>query len=451
MGSRAAKSIWLIAFFVAVSILSIQVIPLWIGDEIDAIRQHLDQVEVPAIRQLQDMRTAYLLQFSDQLQTKTSGNRAYLEEFYEHQAEVTSGLKRLHDLCTSMPAAAIEAESRLEKSLRAWMKESERHQSMPVELWQNPEHRLKDDMLIRPTNENFAELETQISSNIEKDLSAERALHEKQANAMALVSGLGFIAFIAVMVLAFRLIKALHEAESLRREAQAATAARDEVLRIVSHDLRNPVNIVSIAGNQLADGSISEQQRHKFIEMVRRATARMNNLIQTLLDVGKIQSGRALVLHVTANDVHSILTEACEFAQLDASSKSIRIACENRAGSAVVSMDRDKVLQVLGNLIGNAIKFTPSNGGITVSCSIADGSCEFAVSDTGPGIPPQDQSKIFDSYWQSRKTAHLGTGLGLAIAKRIVEEHGGRIWVESEPGHGSTFAFSLPIRLAQAS
>ena len=156
-------------------------------------------------------------------------------------------------------------------------------------------------------------------------------------------------------------------------------------------------------------------------------------------------------MNVSPNDVASILAEACEFAQVEARSKSIKIVCENRAGAAVVNIDREKVLQVLMNLIGNAIKFTPSKGRVSISSSMVDGSCKFSLRDTGPGISPDEQSKIFDAYWQSRKTAHLGTGLGLAIAKRIVEEHRGRIWVESELGHGSTFAFMLPMGLPKAS
>ena len=451
MGTRATQFIWLTAGFVAFSILSILVVPLWIGHKIEAVRQMIDQTDLSAIHQLQSIRTSYLLQFSDQLRAKTFGDSEAAARFYQDRADVASGLEQLHAVSASMTPHITEMEARFEKSLGAWMAESDLHQSTRVQTWLNPEHQLKDDALIKAVNDDLSELERLLGSNIENDTSTERTLARVLTNTVFLLSALGFIAFIGVMLLAFCLIKALRQAELLRREAEDATSARDEILRIVSHDLRNPVNIVSIAGDQLADTTINEQERRKFVEVVQRATKRMNNLIQTLLDVGKTQSGTPFVLNVAPNDVASILAEACEFAQVEARSKSIKIVCENRAGAAVVNIDREKVLQVLMNLIGNAIKFTPSKGRVSISSSMVDGSCKFSLRDTGPGISPDEQSKIFDAYWQSRKTAHLGTGLGLAIAKRIVEEHRGRIWVESELGHGSTFAFMLPMELAKAS
>jgi signal transduction histidine kinase len=103
------------------------------------------------------------------------------------------------------------------------------------------------------------------------------------------------------------------------------------------------------------------------------------------------------------------------------------------------------VLQVFGNLIGNAIKFTPKGGEIRILTSLDNGEVRFTVADSGPGIPPEHLSHVFDRYWQAKSTAKLGTGLGLSIAKGIVEAHGGRIWVESPPGYGAQFNFTLPL------
>ena len=109
-----------------------------------------------------------------------------------------------------------------------------------------------------------------------------------------------------------------------------------------------------------------------------------------------------------------------------------------------VAADRDRVLQVFGNLLGNAIKFTPAGGTVTIG-AVNDGvEVRFSVCDTGPGIPPEHVPHVFDRYWQAKSTAKLGTGLGLSIAKGIVEAHAGRIWVESEPGRGASFIFTLP-------
>jgi Signal transduction histidine kinase len=109
-----------------------------------------------------------------------------------------------------------------------------------------------------------------------------------------------------------------------------------------------------------------------------------------------------------------------------------------------VSSDRERVLQVFANLIGNAIKFTPKGGAIRILAGVEDSNIRFIVADTGPGIPPEHLNHVFDRYWQAKSTAKLGTGLGLSIAKGIVEAHGGRIWVESPPNQGAQFNFTLP-------
>jgi len=117
---------------------------------------------------------------------------------------------------------------------------------------------------------------------------------------------------------------------------------------------------------------------------------------------------------------------------------------DDRAHRESVHCDRRRAARILSNLIGNAIKFTPSGGGIVVGTRARDGEVCFTVSDTGPGIPPEDVPRIFDRHWQGRNNERSGFGLGLAIARRLVEVHGGRIWVESGSAPGATFSFTLP-------
>jgi len=124
--------------------------------------------------------------------------------------------------------------------------------------------------------------------------------------------------------------------------------------------------------------------------------------------------------------------------------KSIELRCDKPPLLPMVKADKHRILQVLSNLIDNAIKFTPEGGRITVACELRENHVRFTVRDTGRGIEPEHLNKIFDLFWQAKATAHMGSGFGLAIAKAIIEQHGGTIWVESKPGLGSSFIFTLP-------
>src|SRR5262249_54571653 len=146
-------------------------------------------------------------------------------------------------------------------------------------------------------------------------------------------------------------------------------------------------------------------------------------LIQELLDVGKMEAGRPLGIRPEFHDVRSIAEEAYESAQLAAARKSIQFTSEVANDVTTVYADRQRVLQVLSNLIDNAMKFTPEGGQITMTCSLLNDDVRFEVSDTGIGIAPEDQPRIFEVYRQVGRTHHPGVGLGLAIAKRIIEEH----------------------------
>jgi signal transduction histidine kinase len=129
---------------------------------------------------------------------------------------------------------------------------------------------------------------------------------------------------------------------------------------------------------------------------------------------------------------------------MQAEAKSVELKAQIPETTSSVSADRHRILQVLSNLLDNAIKFTPEGGRVTVGCAHTANCVRFAVSDTGPGISEADISKLFDLFWQAKLTAHMGSGIGLAVAKAIVEQHGGKIWAESNPGVGATFFFTVP-------
>jgi signal transduction histidine kinase len=167
-------------------------------------------------------------------------------------------------------------------------------------------------------------------------------------------------------------------------------------------------------------------------------------LIGDLLDVASIEAGR-LFVEPRREPVRPIIQEALSACLEPAREKSLRIDHELTVPDIDVVCDRERVLQVLGNLVGNAIKFTPDGGLVHVTVEELDDEVMFAVRDSGIGVSPKQLPHIFDRFWQATPKARLGSGLGLTIAKGVVEALGGRIWVESRPGEGTTFFFTLPL------
>jgi len=232
--------------------------------------------------------------------------------------------------------------------------------------------------------------------------------------------------------------------DGLYDEAQRIIDAREEILRIVAHDLRNPLNTISMATTLLIDEPGQDPARVGPLRIIKRSGERMNHLIQDLLSVTTIEAGR-LSIAPQKMSVGELLEEALETLGPLAREKSITFDVTGADDLPAVRADHARVLQVISNLVGNAIKFTPAGGSITLSAIRADGRVQFSVTDTGPGIPPAQIPRLFGKFWQAKRGDGRGVGLGLAIARGIVEAHGGTIEVQSEIGKGSVFSFALPI------
>jgi signal transduction histidine kinase len=230
--------------------------------------------------------------------------------------------------------------------------------------------------------------------------------------------------------------KALHEAVLLR----------DEVLGVVSHDLRNPVHTVSMASGlaleTLPDAPKWEPMR-KNLEIIGRAARQMDVLIRDLLDVASIGSGH-LSLHPEPLAAGVLLETACEVLKPLVTGADLHFQCVIIDHEAMVMADSDRITQLLSNLVGNAVKFSLPGGRIELGFEARPDEIRFRVADTGSGIPEDEIPHIFDQFWQSRPTGRQGAGLGLAICMGIAEAHGGRMWATSQQGAGSTFFFSIP-------
>jgi PAS domain S-box-containing protein len=235
----------------------------------------------------------------------------------------------------------------------------------------------------------------------------------------------------------------------LYEQAQKATRARKEILEVVSHDLGNPLSVIMTAVEVVARVAPSDEPSSKMItrsvDAIRRAAKGMARMIRDLLDIEGIEAGR-LSVDQQEQEAASLLRYAVGALEPLAADKSILLRVEAESVAALgVFCDRERIVQALSNLVGNAIKFSQKGGTIVLRAEPHPEGLVFSVTDEGPGIAPEALAHIFDRYWQVGETARFGRGLGLAIAKGIVEAHGGRIWVESRLGEGTRFFFTLPV------
>jgi signal transduction histidine kinase len=233
----------------------------------------------------------------------------------------------------------------------------------------------------------------------------------------------------------------------LYEQARQAVRARDEVVAVVSHDLRNPLNAVLIAGTVLAEYGdverLSERDR-KQVEIIRRAAEQMTSLTQDLLEVSALESG-SMTMQPRPCPTGPLLRAVEEMFAPVAEEEGVALVVVPADDLPVAFADYGRVLQVFGNLVGNAIKFTPPGGRVELGAECAGEWLRFWVRDTGPGIEPEHLPRLFDRFWQARRGTGAGAGLGLAIARSIVDAHGGQIWAESAAGGGSVFRFTLPV------
>lgn len=234
------------------------------------------------------------------------------------------------------------------------------------------------------------------------------------------------------------------EHASLYAEAQRASHLRAEVLAIVSHDLRNPLTAILTGAGLLLRNVSAGREVLKRVEMIQRAAQRMNNMIEDLVDLGRIQSGQ-LTIERTIVEPGPLLEETRDAFEEIARERSVTLEIEQPERLPRVDCDPKRVLQVLSNFVANAVKLVPPASTVTLRARVEGAEVVLSVLDQGPGIPAEDLPHVFDRYWRGKNPKYKGTGLGLAIAKGLVEAHGGRIWAESEVGVGSTFSFSLPV------
>jgi PAS domain S-box-containing protein len=249
-------------------------------------------------------------------------------------------------------------------------------------------------------------------------------------------------------------LRDITEQTALRRQLQTALNARDDTVGVVAHDLRNPVSAVKMLSAALLQRAETEEfsaATSEQLTLIRQAALQMDRLIQDLLDVTRVETGR-LHLETTPVRAGEVLDTALDTLRPLISDAGLELNEEIPDTLPIVSVEEQRIAQVLSNLVGNSIKATPRGGRITVAAREDDGTVRVSVKDTGRGIPADQLPHVFDRFWQSASSTirSRGAGLGLPIARGIVEAHGGRMWAESEAGRSATFYFTIPVVRSQA-
>lgn len=240
------------------------------------------------------------------------------------------------------------------------------------------------------------------------------------------------------------LARAYREEREAHILAEEATRAREEIISVVSHDLRNPLGTILMAATTLLNVDVPDrpQRARMAADRIHRQAMRMARLIKDLVDFAGIQAGR-LELDPGIHAPDSILTTTSEIFGPIAQERGLTFATEVDSDLPPIRCDPDRAVQVLSNLVSNALKVTPKGGAIAIGAQPKDKEVVFYVRDTGPGIEPDEMPNLFERHWRGKQSNYKGTGLGLSIARGIVDAHGGRIWAESRVGSGAVFYFSL--------
>jgi PAS domain S-box-containing protein len=239
----------------------------------------------------------------------------------------------------------------------------------------------------------------------------------------------------------------LASAQAARVAAEEATRARDDVLAVVSHDLQNLLNAIGLTVTVLLrtpTRTEAELRMRQCGEVVERSLGTMKRLLRDILEAQRIESAQFQVA-VAPEDLVRLVRESVELMEPLAAEKKIRLVIRLDCEAAQALCERERVQQVLHNLVGNAIHYTPDGRDVVIRVWKEGGQMCVAVADGGPGIPVEQLPYVFDRYWRGRGASRHGIGLGLFIVHRLIAAHGGRSWVESTPGVGATFVFTLPV------
>lgn len=284
------------------------------------------------------------------------------------------------------------------------------------------------------------------AARLDDALANSRSFDTRATALLAVAAALGLALSLGLAwALTRRLASQYQSEQAANGRAQRASQQREDLLAIVSHDLRSPLQAIALGAQLLRrkDGELAPEDGARALASIERAAARMKHLIADLLDAASIGQGRLAVTPESCG-LAELVQEAADLAAPIAASKSLAFHVECPGEPTAVVVDRGRILQVLSNLLDNAMKFTPEGGEVRLEVAEVPDGVLFTVRDTGQGIEREHLPRLFDRYWQAGPSDGRGVGLGLFITKGIVEAHRGRLWVDSAVAQGSAFRFVLP-------
>jgi signal transduction histidine kinase len=303
--------------------------------------------------------------------------------------------------------------------------------------------------VMRPVREDLERTLDKVVESEREAVARESAVSARavaRSMAWVLTTGLGgLLLSVALGLTVFRrLAQQFRREEAARQEAIRAAAARQEILAVVSHDLRSPLGAILIGASLLERGIAPDSKARRQLDAVSSAAHRMKHLIEEVLDNARLESG-SFVLRRSPQDLRTLLEETRGLYESRATQGNVRLSADVAGEPLRAEVDRERLLQVFENLVGNALKFTPPGGEIRLKAAATPEGIQISVQDTGPGMSSAELEHVFDRHWQSPDRPRKdGLGLGLYIARTIVELHGGRIWAQSTPDVGTTFSLVLP-------
>jgi signal transduction histidine kinase len=430
---------WVPFALVSAAMLYAGLVPTLLRRRPDRLRYEIQQVIEPARRLARTRQASHAIDVSAYRAYVISHDTRLLDRSREARARTEASGAELLALARQVDLETTQAAAVFDQTIRESHAVTARRAEVDLQAYRANLPSLQDRF--QATQDAAERLDALLARKMDERVREAQRLILYQDLGNVALSLLGGAAVLAVT----RLVRREQRA---RAAAEAAVRSRDQVVSIVSHDLRNPLSNVSVATSFLLDmGGFPGQEwatARPHLEMIKRGCDRMNRMILDLLDVARIESGR-LAIERTPVAVESLMDEVATTLRPAVERRGQRLDRRVASGLPAVSVDRDRVLQVFSNLVDNAVKFTAAGGTITVTADGDHRAVHFCVSDTGSGIPPEHVPYLFDRFWQASRTDRRGIGLGLAIVKALVEAHGGHMTVESEPGRGTTFRFSLPV------
>ena len=432
---------WALAL-VSLALVALAVVPIYVGERVASLQDQITETLQPALESAARLSLYQSRQMARLQSFLLTGDRTIRIRYNAAIAEEDSLYNDLGDLVRVMDLDVRERLARLSSESTRWRFG---HLSIFDEvagleagdaLWAQVQGEYEE--LQGATRE----LERVIKGEVDQGRRDTQWWRTMQTWIMIGLSILALGSLLVIARISWRVRRLVTEAERREDALHQTVKQRDEVVSIVSHDLRNPLGVVAGAADTLIELPLDREERERQATIIARSASRMSRLIEDLLDVSRIEAG-AFVVRPSAEEPISVLEEVREMFEVQAEEAEVALAV-GPVCDVLVRMDHDRVVQALANLVDNALRFTPEGGVVTLSGEVLDQeTVSLSVSDTGVGLTQDALDNLFSRFWQAEGDRKGRAGLGLAIVKGVIEAHGGEVRVESDPGVGSTFHLVL--------